>query len=471
QLGGFAIERTGPGGAQSAVRYAADGMAVTTTRDTLARLSAKRLAVGGAERFAETLAYDNAGRVRSTQMAGATRFYEYDARGELRKVRAGSATGQVVEEYSYDADGNRIGAAYAGEPAEAATYGPGSGRLTRRAALDYTFDADGFLTKRGPDTFSYSRGGDLLSATVGGKTVTYDYDALGRRTARHEGGATERYLHGDPANPLRITAWIDAGGTLNVPRYDGDGTLFAIDRGGSRVYVATDHLGSPRLITDAAGTAVRTIEYDAFGRVTGGTGSFDLPIGYAGGLSDPVTGLVRFGKRDYEPESGRWTAEDPTFFEGSPGNLYAYVGSNPTTLTDPTGLVCVGFSAYEGVGGGLQFCRDNSIDDAGWSICGELGVGLGGGWDVDLNGGAAETGGAIVAEATYKFGTAGGTLGGELDLDCLNFKSSTKAQLGPFAAGLDSTGSVSAGYSSPELHVGGELQGKVAYKRCAKWFF
>ena len=470
QLGAFAIERTGPGGAQSAVRYAGDGMAVTTTRDTLARLNAKKLAVGGADRFGETVGYDNAGRVRSTTMAGATRFYEYDARGELRKVHAGSATGQVVEEYSYDADGNRTGAAYDGERGRGGHIRPGvRAASTKRAGLDYTFDADGFLTKRGPDTFAYSRGGDLLSATVDGKTVTYDYDALGRRTARHEGGATERYLHGDPTNPLRITSWIDAGGTLNVPRYDGDGTLFAIDRGGSRLYVATDHLGSPRLITDAAGTTVRTIEYDAFGRVTGGTGSFDLPIGYAGGLSDPVTGLVRFGKRDYEPASGRWTAEDPTFFEGSPGNLYAYVGSDPTTLTDPTGLVCVGFSAYGGLGGGIQFCRDNSIDNADWSLCADFGVGLGGGWDVDLAGGAAETGGAIVAEATWKAGIGGGTLGGELDLDCLNFKGSAKAQYGPVAVGMDSTGSPSLGYASPEVHIAGELQGKIAYKRCAKW--
>jgi RHS repeat-associated protein len=224
-----------------------------------------------------------------------------------------------------------------------------------------------------------------------------------------------------------------------------------------------------RVRRSASRTPCRTIEYDAFGRVTGGTGSFDLPIGYAGGLSDPVTGLVRFGKRDYEPASGRWTAEDPTFFEGSPGNLYAYVGSNPTTLTDPTGLVCVGFSAYGGLGGGIQFCRDNSIDNADWSLCADFGVGLGGGWDVDLAGGAAETGGAIVAEATWKAGIGGGTLGGELDLDCLNFKGSAKAQYGPVAVGLDSTGSPSLGYASPEEHIGGQLQGKIAYKRCAKW--
>ena len=469
QLGAFTIDRLGPGGAQSAVRLAADQLSLTTSRDALARLDAKRLAVGGAERFAETLAYDKAGRVRSTAMASVTRFYEYDARGQLRRVRAGSATGQVVEEYSYDADGNRTGAAYDGGATQAAVYGSQSGRLASRAGLDYTFDADGFLAKRGGDTFAYARGGELLSATVDGNAITYDYDALGRRTARHEGAATERYLHGDPANPLRITAWIDAGGTLNIPRYDGDGHLFAIDRGGSRAYVATDHLGSPRVITDAAGATLRTIEYDAFGQVTGGTGDFRLPIGYAGGLSDPVTGLVRFGKRDYEPASGRWTAEDPTFFAGSPGNLYAYVGSNPTTLTDPTGLVCVGFSAYEGVGGGIQLCRDNSLDRADWSLCSEIGVGLGGGVDVDLAGGAADTGGTIVAELTWRTGWAGGSVGGELDLDCLNVKGSGRYQYGPVAVGVDTSGGVSAGYSSPENHVGGQLQGRIAYKRCAKF--
>ena len=141
QLGPFSVERGGPGGAQSAVRLSGGGMDLTTTRDSLARLDAKRLAVAGAERFGETLTYDRAGRVRSTAMAGTTRFYEYDARGQLRRVRAGSATGQVVEDYSYDVDGNRTAAAYDGDPPEAAVYGPQSGRLTKRADLDYTFDA------------------------------------------------------------------------------------------------------------------------------------------------------------------------------------------------------------------------------------------------------------------------------------------------------------------------------------------
>ena len=66
--------------------------------------------------------------------------------------------------------------------------------------------------------------------------------------------------------------------------------------------------------------------------------AFDLPIGFAGGLADPATGLVRFGWRDYDPVTGRWTAKDPTFFTGSPTNLYGYAGNDPVRLRDWNGL-------------------------------------------------------------------------------------------------------------------------------------
>jgi len=35
------------------------------------------------------------------------------------------------------------------------------------------------------------------------------------------------------------------------------------------------------------------------------------PFGFAGGIYDPDTGLVRFGARGYDAETGRWTAKDP----------------------------------------------------------------------------------------------------------------------------------------------------------------
>ncbi|MFZ1827466.1 MAG: RHS repeat-associated core domain-containing protein [Candidatus Competibacteraceae bacterium] len=56
------------------------------------------------------------------------------------------------------------------------------------------------------------------------------------------------------------------------------------------------------------------------------------PFGFAGGLYDQDTGLVRFGARDYDPETGRWTAKDPILFAGGDANLFAYVAAIPGVL-------------------------------------------------------------------------------------------------------------------------------------------
>jgi RHS repeat-associated protein len=58
------------------------------------------------------------------------------------------------------------------------------------------------------------------------------------------------------------------------------------------------------------------------------------PFGFAGGLYDRDTGLVRFGARDYDAETGRWTARDPILFAGGQGNLYAV----PLTVTLSIGV-------------------------------------------------------------------------------------------------------------------------------------
>ena len=54
------------------------------------------------------------------------------------------------------------------------------------------------------------------------------------------------------------------------------------------------------------------------------------------------TGLVRFGARDYDAQTGRWTAKDPIGFRGGQTNLYVYAGADPINLTDPSGLSCGG---------------------------------------------------------------------------------------------------------------------------------
>ena len=62
------------------------------------------------------------------------------------------------------------------------------------------------------------------------------------------------------------------------------------------------------------------------------------PFGYAGGLYDHDTGLVRFGQRDYDPETGRWTVPDPLGVSGPDTNVYAYSANDPVNVVDPSGL-------------------------------------------------------------------------------------------------------------------------------------
>ncbi|MCK9314053.1 MAG: RHS repeat-associated core domain-containing protein [Methanocorpusculum sp.] len=73
-----------------------------------------------------------------------------------------------------------------------------------------------------------------------------------------------------------------------------------------------------------------------------------MPQGFAGGIEDKDSGLVRFGMRDYDTTSGRWTARDPIFFEGGQGNLFVYVGNDPVNYVDWDGLW------YGGIGASLE---------------------------------------------------------------------------------------------------------------------
>lgn len=62
------------------------------------------------------------------------------------------------------------------------------------------------------------------------------------------------------------------------------------------------------------------------------------PFGFAGGLYEKDTKLIRFGARDYEPEVGRWTTKDPVLFFSGSTNIYAYIENDPINFIDPLGL-------------------------------------------------------------------------------------------------------------------------------------
>jgi RHS repeat-associated protein len=102
---------------------------------------------------------------------------------------------------------------------------------------------------------------------------------------------------------------------------------------GSTYRILTDHLGSVRLVINAStGAIAQRIDYDAWGVPTFVTGPADFqPFGFAGGLYDPDTGLVRFAPLDHDARTGRWTSKDPIRFRGGDTNLLLYTLGDPVT--------------------------------------------------------------------------------------------------------------------------------------------
>ena len=187
--------------------------------------------------------------------------------------------------------------------------------------------------------------------------LEYVIDGQNRRIDKQVNGVLEQgFLWEDP---LRVAAELNGSGTVvarfvygtrpNVPEY----VVKAPGTPQAAVYrLVTDHLGSPRLVVNTAdGSVVQRMEYDEFGRVTTDTNPGFQPFGFAGGLYDRDTGLVRFGARDYDAATGRWTAKDPIGFRGLDANLYGYTLNDPVNLFDPdgkwAGLVGVGIVLVE----------------------------------------------------------------------------------------------------------------------------
>jgi len=167
-------------------------------------------------------------------------------------------------------------------------------------------------------------------------------------------------------------------------------------RGGVTYRIISDHVGSVRLVVNAAtGEVVQQMDYDAFGLLKNDTNPGFQPFGFAGGLYDVDTELVRFGARDYDPRSGRWVSKDPILFGGRQENLYVYAGNDPINLVDPSGLVvplaaaALGSGAVGAVIGGTAYALSTP------SACQSVG-----GW-------VGHVGGGFIAGAGIPFVAAG----------------------------------------------------------------
>jgi RHS repeat-associated protein len=320
------------GGVTDAITYAPSGNPASYTAS-----------VSGTAAYSVQYTYDQSGRItQKVETIGGTTgtyAYSYDQVGRLTRVQKDSRT---IAAYTYDGNGNRLS------------------ETTPGGTVTGTYDNRDRLLTYGNTAYQYDANGTLLSKTQGGQTTTYQYDALGnllhvtlpngtridylvdgqgRRIGKEVNGVlVQGFLYQDSLRPVaeldgngNIVATFVYGSWGNVPDY--------MIKDGVTYRIISDQVGSPRMIINTAtGQIVQRLDYDAFGKVILDTNPGFQPFGFTGGLYDRDTGLIRFGARDYDPQTGRWLSSDPLRFEGGDSNLYAYARNDPVNLTDPLGL-------------------------------------------------------------------------------------------------------------------------------------
>jgi RHS repeat-associated protein len=314
------------------------GVTDTQQSNVFGEATVYEAAYNGAAQYRAEYGRDELGRITTLTetIGGVTTVwaYDYDLVGRLTHVRQ---NGVLTGTFTYDNNSNRL--------SNGATLG--------------TYDTQDRLLYYGTTTYSYTLAGDLKLKVTGNQTTTYQYDALGNLVAtglpngnaltylidganrrigkRVNGTLVQGWVYQDSG---RLAAELDGGGNVVSRFVYGANTAPAyMLKGGATYRLVTDQVGSLRLVIDVAtGQIAQRLDYDAFGNVTLDTNPGFQPFGFAGGLYDRDTQLVRFGARDYDAATGRWTVKDPIGLGGGQTNLYTYVNNDPINHLDPSGL-------------------------------------------------------------------------------------------------------------------------------------
>jgi RHS repeat-associated protein len=285
---------------------------------------------------------DPAQQIVQRVLNGQTADYGYDLTGQL--TSAGFSAGQLNENYSYDANGNRIGGGYVVAP---------NNQIAADGTFTYGYDDEGSLVSRvsiatgATTTYRFDHRNRLVSVVdtdSGGsvtQTVDFTYDARDRRIAKSVNGTVTRFL----LNQENIWADADGSGAITARYLLGnriDEMLARYRPGEAVVWYLGDHLSTVRDLTDSTGVILNHITYAAFGEVRSQllAGASDRFL-FTGRELDPETGLIYMRARYLSPALGRFISEDPLSFGQSDRNLYRYAANSPLQYTDPSGMIAM----------------------------------------------------------------------------------------------------------------------------------
>jgi RHS repeat-associated protein len=295
--------------------------------------------------------FDAVGNLSKLRLANQTdppkRVYAYDALNRLTEARDGA--GVLMQGYSYDATGNRESATASGVTT-AYTTATDSHRLLQTGAASRSYDAVGNTTAISSTAreYVYNDAGRMSQVKQNGAVVmNYDYNGKGEQIRRSFGTTDVQIVYDEAGHwlgeydatgvPLQQVIWLD-----DLPV----GLLVGAAADNQPLhYIEADALGTPRRVIDPQrNVAVWNwpLTFEPFGAegpledADGDGTNFVFNLRFPGQRYDAATGLNYNYFRDYEAGTGRYAESDPIGLAGGIAT-FSYAMGNPLSLIDPNG--------------------------------------------------------------------------------------------------------------------------------------
>jgi RHS repeat-associated protein len=262
----------------------------------------------------------------------------YDSMSKITNYTYG--TSGNLNDYTYNTSEDRTSQKLNSGTATTYNYGSTSHKLTSLSGAStdaITYDNNGNILTASGKTYTYNAANRMATSNDGSATTSYLINFMGQRTKKSNTTDSTSFVYDENDN---VIAEYDSTGNLKDEYVYLDNRPVALIRSSNLYYIYTDHLNTPRAITDTANNLQWTWENkEAFGNnlpteiVTGFKFNFRLP----GQYFDSETNLNYNIHRDYNPVWGRYMSSDPLGLAAGI-NTYGYVSGNSLGFSDKLGL-------------------------------------------------------------------------------------------------------------------------------------